>query len=358
MPNIEFKIPSRYLSISPEQVYSRITALKEKLGDELVILAHHYQRDEVYQFADFTGDSLKLSQKAAQTPSAKYIVFCGVHFMAETADILTGSNQIVTLPDMRAGCPMADMAPIKRVEKLWGKLNAASKEETLPITYINSSAELKAFCADKNGTVCTSTNAGKILEWALKQNKKILFLPDRHLGGNIARQMKISPEEIITVTPKTTAEEINRSKILLWQGHCPVHNKFSKEAVFEAKKKRPNIKLIAHPECPQEVFELADATGSTEQIIKQVEASEPGSEWLIATETHLVGRLKKQHPDKHIEILSTPSCMCSMMDRISPAHLLWNLEQIDKGEIVNQIKVPTVIAEKARKGLEIMLQLS
>lgn len=355
----EFAIPTEYSNLTEEETFARIREAKKIIGKELIILGHHYQRDEVYQFADITGDSLKLSQEAASHPDVKYIVFCGVHFMAETADILNKGNKIVTLPDLRAGCPMADMAPIGRVKKIWKRLVNICQEEPIPITYINSSAELKAFCAEKGGTVCTSSNAAKILNWGLNQNKKILFLPDMHLGGNVARDTGIPNEKIVTFTTKTPQEQVRQAQVILWQGHCPVHNKFTKQAYLESKKQRPNLQLIAHPECPQEVYEIADYTGSTSKIIQTIESAAPGSEWAIGTETHLVGRLKKQHPDKHIEILSSPSCMCSMMDRISPQHLLWNLESISKhNSPINQISVPQKTAESARKGLDIMLSLS
>jgi len=354
----EYILPEKYRTFTDKEIFFRIKKIKKELGKSLLILAHHYQRDEVYQFADFTGDSLKLSQKAANSKEAKHIVFCGVHFMAETADILTKENQIVTLPDPGAGCPMADMAPTKKVEEMWRKITSICDEEILPITYVNSSAAIKAFCAEQNGTVCTSTNAKKILSWAIKQNKKILFLPDRHLGGNIARSMKVPESSIITLSQEITDKKINDAKVLLWQGHCPVHNRFKEKDIYSSKKKNPSIKLIAHPECPKEVFEAADATGSTEQIIQTVKASPSGSKWLIATEVHLVERLKKQHPDKHIETLTSSSCMCSTMDRISPEHLLWNLETIKNGNPINQIKVKPKIAQKAKKALSLMLELS
>jgi quinolinate synthase len=357
MPQIQFQIPPQYLDLNQESVFERIWRIKQNLGDDLLILGHHYQRDEVYQFADIVGDSLKLSQQAAIS-SAKYIVFCGVHFMAETADILTSTKQIVTLPDMRAGCPMADMAPIRRVTRLWEKITAATHEKIIPITYINSSAKLKAFCADHDGTVCTSTNAEKILRWALSKGDKILFLPDRHLGRNISKSLGIDRAEMIEVSSKTPDQEISAAKILLWQGHCPVHNKFTAEAVHKAKSLYPDTKLIAHPECPEEVFDLADFSGSTARIIEIIENAAPHSSWVIGTETHLVGRLQKRHTDKRIQMLHTSGCMCSMMDRISPEHLLWNLESIQKGEIINQVKVEDETATKARKALEIMLSLS
>ncbi len=357
MVNQKFTVPEKYHQLKKAEVFAKIKQCKEKLQDSTVILGHHYQRDEVYQFADITGDSLRLSQEAAKL-NAKYIVFCGVHFMAETADILNDGKKIVTLPDMRAGCPMADMAPIHRVERMWKKITKICGTEIIPITYINSSAALKAFCAERGGTVCTSSNADKIIAWALQQNKKILFLPDKHLGGNVARDAGIPDQEIVTLERKTPESDLKQAKVILWQGHCPVHNKFSKEAVEEARKRVSGIKLIAHPECPREVYELAEHTGSTQKIIQTIKDSEPGSKWVIGTETHLVGRLKKQHPDKHIEILSTPSCMCSMMDRISPEHLLWNLESILEGNPVNQVSVPKEIAAKSKKALELMLELS
>lgn len=357
--NLAHNIPANYLNLEAADVFARIQKIKEQLGDQLLILGHHYQRDEVYQFADITGDSLLLAQHAANSKKAKYIVFCGVHFMAETADIITADHQVVTLPDLRAGCPMADMAPIRKVHRFWQKLGTQTDtNKVIPITYINSSAKIKAFCGEHGGTVCTSSNAANIMKWALAQNKKILFLPDRHLGGNISRDMGLLDSEIFDLDHQLSNEEINQARVLLWHGHCPVHNKFSAKTFLQRQKDLPELQLIAHPECPREVYEIASFTGSTQKIIQFIEQSKPGSKWAIGTETHLVSRLQKIHPDKHIEMLTTTGCMCSMMDRISPSHLLWNLESIINGNPVNQITVPANIAKFAKIALDKMLELS
>lgn len=340
---------------------NRIRAAKEKLGERVIVLAHHYQRDDVYDHGDAFGDSLKLS-RLARDSKAEFIVFCGVHFMAETADIVTEGERIVTLPDETAGCPMADMAQIHQVEKAWKQLQALLGDTIVPITYINSYASLKAFCGDHGGLVCTSTNAPKALEYGFKQKEKIFFFPDQHLGRNTAVNQGIPLEQIVLYNPflpngGLTKEQLENSKVILWSGCCPVHNRFKVEDIVEARRLDPAIKVLVHPEVPYAVAQATDFMGSTEFIISTLAAAPPGSSWLVATEIHLVGRLIKQHPDKKIQLLGSPICMCSMMDRTSPEHLCQNLEALVKGDIVNQIIVDPEIRVRAAVALERMLAL-
>jgi quinolinate synthase len=356
--------PDKYQGIPEQEIFERIKTAKQKLGSKAVILGHHYQRDEVFQFADITGDSLKLSMEAANRPDADYIVFCGVHFMAETADIVNDGKKIVTLPDATAGCPMADSAKDKDVRRVWDYLmQVISEFKICPITYINCYASLKAFCGENGGTICTSSNALKVVEWGFKNFDKIFFFPDQHLGRNIAKLYGIPKDEIVLVNFRkpdlgVTVEQLQKARVILWNGMCPVHDRFMVEDIFAARIEDPTIKVLVHPEVPESVADNADLMGSTEYIIKTVSESPAGSSWLVATEVHLVGRLIKNHPDKKIKLLGKPICMCSQMDRTSPEHLCWNLESLVKGEIVNQVSVDPRIIEWSKVALQRMFDIT
>ncbi|MBA4336754.1 quinolinate synthase [bacterium] len=354
-------LPEKYKALSDQQAAVRIAKAKEKLGEKVMILGHHYQRDEVIEFADRIGDSLYLSKEAAKS-SAEYIVFCGVYFMAETADIVTGDDQVVILPDISAGCPMADMAPIDEVKNAWKDLESLGLTENLiPVTYVNSSAEVKAFCGEHDGYVCTSANAEGILKYIIGEGKRIFFFPDRYLSTNTARKLgvkEIALWEREKVSGGLSEDEIRDAKILAWNGYCPVHARFSCKDIDDLRARYPEIKIIVHPEVPEQVAQKADLMGSTSFIVKQIEDSPNGSVWGIGTEIHLVGRLAKQHPDKKIFLIGTPICMCSMMDRISPQYLLWVLESLVEGKVVNQVKVPEKVKGAALKALNRMYGLS
>lgn len=353
-------LPEKYKALSDEVAVGKIAAAKEKLGDKIMILGHHYQRDEVIQFADRVGDSLYLSKEAAKS-NAEYIIFCGVYFMAETADMVTGENQKVILPDITAGCPMADMAPIREVKKAWNDLEKLGMgDDFVPVTYINSSADVKAFCGRKGGYVCTSANAKVILEKLIGEGKRIFFFPDRYLSTNTARTMGIDATlwEREKDNGGLSEEEIANAKILAWNGYCPVHAKFSTQDIDDLRVQYPKIKIIVHPEVPEQVAQKADLMGSTSFIVKQIEEAQAGSVWAIGTEVHLVGRLSKQHPDKKILLIGTPICMCSMMDRISPQYLLWVLESLIDGCVENQVTVPEEVKVDALKALDRMYELS
>jgi len=354
-------LPEKYKALSDQQAAVRIAKAKEKLGEKVMILGHHYQRDEVIEFADRIGDSLYLSKEAAKS-RAEYIVFCGVYFMAETADIVTGDDQVVILPDISAGCPMADMAPINEVKKAWKDLELFGVDgDFVPVTYINSSAEVKAFCAEHDGYVCTSANAEIILKSLVDKGKKIFFFPDRYLSTNTARKLgvkEIALWEREKASGGLTTEEIKNAKILAWNGYCPVHAKFTTKDIDDLRARYPEIKIIVHPEVPEQVAQKADFIGSTSFIVSQIEAAPKGSVWGIGTEIHLVGRLVKQHPDKKIFPIGTLICMCSMMDRISPQHLLWVLESLLKGKVVNQVRVPENVKVAALKALDRMYEFS
>jgi quinolinate synthase len=343
---------------------ARIREAKARLGKRLVILGHHYQRDEVYHHADFTGDSLKLSRLAASS-DADYIVFCGVHFMAEVADILSRPEQVSILPDLSAGCSLADMADYAAVQRAWKELGALfdPDQRVTPVTYINSSADLKAFCGNHGGLVCTSSNAARVLEWAYQQREKVLFFPDQHLGRNTAYRMNIPLEDMAEWDfnqPRggLTREQIEKAKILLWKGFCSVHQMFMPQHVDAFRKAHPEGKVISHPECSFEVCQKSDYVGSTEFIIKTIEQSAPGSRWLVGTELNLVNRLAEQGraQNKIVEFMSPTVCMCSTMFRIDPQHLLWTLENLVAGRVANQIKVAP--AEAARLALNRMLDVS
>ena len=362
-PPREHALPfEAYARLSAEEGAARIDAAREILGERLLILVHHYQRDDVYRFADRTGDSFKLAQQAAQS-TADRIVFCGVHFMAESADILTREEQVVILPDLSAGCSMADMAGIGQVEECWDALDevlVSAGERVMPVTYMNSSAAIKAFCGERGGIVCTSSNARAVLEWAWARREKVLFLPDQHLGRNTARAMSVPLDEMALWNPHAPdggvePEALERAKIVLWEGHCSVHAIFQPEHVDRIRAARPGVRVLVHPECRMEVVDKADVVGSTEKIIRAVEESEPGSQWAIGTEIHLVNRLKVQHPDKSITFLSPTVCMCATMYRIDMPHLAWALENLVAGHVVNRIEVDPETARLAWLALDRML---
>jgi len=355
-----------YALLDDEECQQRILAAKEKLGDRLVILGHHYQRDEVFQHADFTGDSLKLSRAAAES-KAEYIVFCGVHFMAEVADILSRPDQVSIIPDLAAGCSMADMANLAKVEKAWGELSSiiAPDECVTPVTYINSAADLKAFCGRHGGIVCTSTNARNVLEWSFKQREKILFFPDQHLGRNTAANMGISMDEMVVWDYDKdmgglTVEQIKKAKMILWKGFCSVHQMFTPEQIDNFKQQYPETKIISHPESSYEVCQKSDYVGSTEYIINTIRDAEPNTRWLVGTELNLVNRLKEQFAaeGKNVHFMSPTVCMCSTMFRIDPQHLVWTLENLLDGQVVNQISVPADVAKNAKLALDRMLEVS
>ncbi len=346
-----------------EAVIARIRALRDELGERVLILGHHYQREEVFAFADVSGDSLKLAQQAAAT-DVPHIIFCGVHFMAETADILTGDHQSVILPDPAAGCSMADMADGAQVTDCWAQLAGVLNPdaEVTPVTYINSTAELKAFCGDHGGIVCTSGNAERVVRWAWGERGKILFFPDRHLGENTALAMGIAPAEMVLWQPGkplggNTAEQLKAARLILWDGFCSVHQLFQPEHADTMRQQHPGIEVLAHPECSRAVCEVADFVGSTEMIIRHVDEAPAGSKFAIATDLNLVNRLRLTHPDKPIWFLSPMVCMCSTMFRTDPQHLLAALEAIAAGEPGNRIIVPKAVAEPARRALQRMLDL-
>jgi len=344
----------------------RILAAKEKLGSRCVILGHHYQRDEVFRHATFTGDSLKLSRLASQS-EAEYIVFCGVHFMAEVADILSRPEQIAILPDLSAGCSMADMANLVNVERCWRELSEVlNPDETItPVTYINSAADLKAFCGRHEGIVCTSSNARKILEWSFARKEKVLFFPDQHLGRNTGYRMGIPLEEMVLwdfTQPMggLTEAQIRKAKIILWKGFCSVHQMFKPEHIDRFKEQYPDALVISHPEAPFEVCEKSDYIGSTESILKTVREAPPNTRWLVATELNLVNRLHEEvkHEGKNVHFMSPTICMCSTMFRTDPQHLAWVLENLAAGQVVNQIKVKDEDAKPAKRALDNMLSVA
>lgn len=356
----------KYTMLDDADAEARIVAAKEKLGERLVILGHHYQREEVFRHADFSGDSLKLSRQAAES-KAEYIVFCGVHFMAEVADILSRPDQVSILPDLGAGCSMADMANLANVERAWKELSEVldPDEQVTPVTYINSAADLKAFCGRHGGIVCTSSNAGKVLEWSFAQREKVLFFPDQHLGRNTGYRMGIPLDEMVEwdfgkPMGGLTPEQVKKAKIILWKGFCSVHQMFKPEHIDRFKAMYPDAKVISHPESSFEVCQKSDAVGSTEMIIKTIRESEPGTRWLVGTELNLVNRLHEQFKGegKNIHFMSPTVCMCSTMFRIDPQHLAWTLENLAEGNVVNRITVPEAEARQARLALERMLEVS
>ncbi|MEU8890952.1 quinolinate synthase NadA [Streptomyces sp. NPDC048442] len=356
--------PGDLPSPSDPDLVERARAAKEKLGDKVFVLGHHYQRDEVIQFADVTGDSFKLARDAANKPEAEYIVFCGVHFMAESADILTSDDQKVVLPDLAAGCSMADMATAEQVAECWDVITDAGLAETVvPVSYMNSSADIKAFTGKHGGTICTSSNAKRALDWAFEQGEKVLFLPDQHLGRNTAvRDMGMSLDDCVLYNPHKpngglTVEELRNAKMILWRGHCSVHGRFSLESVEDVRARIPGVRVLVHPECKHEVVAAADEVGSTEYIIKALDAAPAGSKWAIGTELNLVRRLANAHPDKEIAFLDKTVCFCSTMNRIDLPHLVWTLESLAEGNLVNRIEVDRETESFAKLALERMLAL-
>lgn len=355
----------QFLALNEQQCDEQITAAKKALGQRLVILGHHYQRDAVIKHADFTGDSLKLSRQAAQS-GAEYIVFCGVHFMAEVADILSSVGQKVILPDLAAGCSMADMANLTTVEQVWQELSTvlAVEESVTPVTYINSAADLKAFCGRHGGIVCTSSNARAVLEWAFRQREKVLFFPDQHLGRNTGYSMGMPLEDMLVWDYQqphggVTHEQIKSAKMILWKGFCSVHQLFETQDIDDFRATYPDTKVISHPEASFEVCQKSDAVGSTEYIIKTIKESAPGTRWLVGTELNLVNRLAQEcaAENKSIHFMSPTICRCSTMYRIDPAHLLWTLENLLANKVANQIQVSPPIAQAARLALERMFEV-
>ena len=356
-------LPADYVELSEAELDGRIVEAKRGLGRRLVILGHHYQRDEVVKFADFRGDSLRLSRLAADRREAEYIVFCGVHFMAESADILSGDHQQVCLPDLNAGCSMADMADLDQVEVCWEDLARFPEFKFVPITYINSTAAIKGFVGRHEGAVCTSSNARKIFEWALARGDKGLFLPDEHLGRNTAYAMGIPLEEMVVWDPLREMggleeDQIRKARVILWKGHCSVHQRFLPEHVKNTRQTHPGIRVIVHPECRWEVCQLADEVGSTERILKSVTEAAPGSRWAVGTEIHMINRLAKDYPDRFVVSLDDCACLCSTMYRISPQHLCWALENLQEGRLVNQIRVDSETKRWALVALNRMLEIS
>jgi quinolinate synthase len=358
--------PGDLPAASDPDLVARARAAKAALGDRVFVLGHHYQRDEVIEFADVTGDSFKLARDAAARPDAEFIVFCGVHFMAESADILTGPDQAVILPDLAAGCSMADMARLRQVEDAWDSLtDAGIADSVVPVTYMNSSADIKAFCGRHGGAVCTSSNAEVALEWAFDQkpDAKVLFLPDQHLGRNTAvLDMGMSLDDCVVWDPHRpmgglTAEELRDAKMILWKGHCSVHGRFSPEVVDSQRETIPGVQVLVHPECRHEVVLKADLVGSTEFIIKTIEAAPAGSAWAIGTELNLVKRLAAAHPDKRITFLDKTVCYCSTMNRIDLPHFVWAMESLVAGTVVNRIEVDPETEHYASIALQRMLDL-
>ena len=354
-------LPERYLRLADEAMDARIEAARVALGDRVVILGHHYQRDEVIRFADYTGDSLKLAQFAATKAAADFIVFCGVHFMAESADILAAPHQRVLLPDLAAGCSMADMAAIDQLETAWDELTTLGVTGVIPVTYINSTAAIKAFCGSHGGIVCTSTNAAKIMAWAWTQGEKVMMLPDQHLGRNTAYRMGVPLDQMGIWDPDLpfgglTPDAIRQARLLLWQGHCSVHTRFTVRQIEQFRQAHPGGKVIVHPECTFDVVQAADDAGSTEYILKVVRSSPPGSVWAVGTEVHLVNRLAHEvAPERTVVTLDTLGCLCSTMFRVSPNHLLWALDGLVDGEVRNRIVVPEPVKTEARIALDRML---
>ena len=362
-PSIDF---APYSQMPDAECHARIRAARATLGKQVVMLCHHYQRADVYQYADLTGDSLKLSRLASQA-DAEYIIFCGVHFMAEVADIMSKPHQISILPDLAAGCSMADMANLAKVERCWRELNEVlnAEEDVTPVTYINSAADLKAFCGRHGGIVCTSSNAGTIAEWAFRQREKILFFPDQHLGRWTGHKMGIPLDEMMVWDPDLplgglTPEQIRKAKLLLWKGHCSVHQMFQPAHIRKFRAEHPDGLVISHPECSFEVCQLSDYVGSTEHIVKIVKEAPTNTRWLVGTELNLVNRLAEEvKPEgKIVQFMSPTVCMCSTMQRIDPQHLAWTLDNLAAGHVVNHIKVPEHEAGPAKLALERMLAVS
>jgi quinolinate synthase len=352
-----------FRKLADADLAQQILSVKDRMGESLLILGHHYQQDEVIRFADLRGDSYTLSRLAAQSRTCRAIVFCGVHFMAETADILSREEVDVYLPDLAAGCSMADMADLESVEAAWADLaEIADPDDLMPVTYVNSSAELKAFCGRHGGIVCTSSNARAVLEWSFDQRRRVLFFPDQHLGRNTARAMGIPLDEMAVWDPReplggNSASAIRSGRVLLWKGHCSVHQMFKPSHAEQFRRRFPGGKILVHPECMMQLVDAADLVGSTEFIIKTISQAPAGSIWGVGTELHLVNRLAQEHPDKRIHFLSPMVCMCATMYRIDLPHLAWCLDNLERGTPVNRIKVPPATAHWARIALKRMLEV-
>ena len=356
-------LPERYLGLSDEEMAARISTARRALGDRLVILGHHYQRDEVIRYADYTGDSFKLAREIARHPQAEYIVFCGVHFMAESADILGLPHQQVILPDLAAGCSMADMVAPDQLDVCWSELHQLGfASRVVPVTYINSAAAIKSFVGERGGTVCTSSNAEATLKWGWAQREKILFLPDQHLGRNTAWRMGVPLDEMVVWDPfepfgGLTRDEIRRARLILWKGHCSVHVRFTVAQIEAVRRQHPGVRVIVHPEVPHDVLRAADDFGSTEYILKAVREAPAGTTWAVGTEVHLVHRLAEEvAPEKTVLSLDSMGCLCSTMFRVSPNHLLWVLDGLVDGEVHNRIVVPEPTKTWARVALHRMLE--
>ncbi|MGB4863665.1 MAG: quinolinate synthase NadA [Tepidiformaceae bacterium] len=357
-------IPREYLAMSPEELDRRIASARAKLGTRLTILGHHYQRDEVIQYADFTGDSFKLARHAAEQKDLEFVLFCGVHFMAESADILTDESVKVILPNMAAGCSMADMADPDDVYQAWDEIHEMLGQDAsvVPVTYMNSAANLKAFVGERDGLVCTSSNADKALEYAFARGEKVLFFPDQHLGRNTGYAMGFALDEMVLWNWRmpnggTTPEQLKKAKMILWQGHCSTHQRFTAAQIEKARAEHPGVQVIVHPECPWETVQAADFNGSTEKIVRAVTDSPAGSTWAIGTEINLVKRLADQNPDKTVFCLDPVICPCSTMYRIHPAYIAWVLESLIQGRVVNEVKVESDTRKWALVALERMLAL-
>ncbi|RYG79536.1 quinolinate synthase NadA [bacterium] len=359
----QIPLPPEYAALSDVETDARITAARQALGSRLVILGHHYQRDEIIVHADFRGDSYKLAKDASARPEAEYIVFCGVHFMAESADILTPDHQKVILPNLAAGCSMADMANLFQVRGAWRQIHDTLGEDAsvVPVTYINSAANLKAFVGEHDGTVCTSTNAPAAVSWALSQGHRVMFFPDQHLGRNTGVKLGFDPEtEMVVWDPfkplgGNTPEALQAARFILWKGHCSVHARFTVEQIAAARAADPEVRVVVHPECELEVVQAADEAGSTEYILKTITNSPPGSKWAVGTEINLVNRLAKEQPDKTITCLDPLVCPCSTMYRIHPSFLLWSLEELVAGREMNVVRVPDKVRDAALVSLQRML---
>ena len=358
-------LPLEYTELGEDVLRARIQEAKRALGSRLVVLGHHYQRDEIVEHADFRGDSYKLSKDAQSHPEAEFIVFCGVHFMAESADILTPPHQKVILPNMSAGCSMADMANLFQVKACWRQLGEVlDVAKVVPVTYINSAANLKGFVGERDGYICTSSNAPKIVAKALEQGEKLLFFPDQHLGRNTGVKLGYDHEKDMVVWDPfrplggNTAERLREATFILWKGHCSVHQRFTVEQIALARQEDPGVRALVHPECTREVVEAADLNGSTEFIVHTVRAAPSGSSWAIGTEINLVSRLAKEMPDKRIQCLDPQVCPCSTMYRIHPSFLLWSLDHLVQGEVVNQVVVPEAVRKPALVALERMLAVA
>ncbi|HVZ21124.1 MAG TPA: quinolinate synthase NadA [Vicinamibacterales bacterium] len=356
-------LPEQYLGLSDEEMDARIAAARKALGRRVVILGHHYQRDEVIKFADYTGDSFKLAGEIAKHPDAEFIVFCGVHFIAESADVLSAPHQQVILPDLAAGCSMADMASPEQLEMCWNDLEQMGVGSVVPVTYINSAASIKAFCGERGGVVCTSSNAAAALKWAWERGERVLFLPDQHLGRNTAFKMGVPLDEMVVWDPEEIfggldPEDVKRARIILWKGHCSVHTRFTVRQIENLRAQHPGLRVIVHPEVPWDVVQAADDAGSTEYIIRTVKNSPAGSVWAVGTEIHLVNRLAREvAPERTVLSLDQFGCLCSTMFRVSPNHLLWTLEGLVAGEVHNRIVVADAEKHWTKVALDRMLSI-